>query len=171
MLDRRAADLEFARRVRVRRLEPALGDLEEPRGARVQRLRGQGLETLRELALDERGPFGCTAFDHPGFFFGGAGPLVRGPGPARQVRGGGGEPTAGEQVSDRCSDDDPEQQSGKQQNRTHMQGWSHRRWRIRRRHARPRPKQRLKQPLKQRPERRQNGQYERRGRGQRASAH
>ena len=107
--------------VGVRRLQPPLGDLEEPRGARVQRLRGQRLEPLRELALDERGPLGRAALDHPGSLLGGAGPLVGSAGPARQVRGGGGEPTAGEQVSDRCPDDDPEQQSGKQQDCTHMQ--------------------------------------------------
>ena len=42
---------------------------------------------------------------------------------ARSVRrrGTGRQPAAGEEISDRCPDDDPEQQSGKQQDRTHMQ--------------------------------------------------
>ena len=120
MLDRRAADLQFTGRVGVGCLQPALGDLEEPRGARVQRLRGQRLEPLRELALDERGAFGRAALDHPGPLLGGAGPLVRGASPARQVRRGGGQPAAGEQVSDRCPDGHPEQQSEEQQDHTHM---------------------------------------------------
>ena len=63
MLDRRPPGLEFAGRVRVRRLQPPFGDLKETRGARVERLRGQGLEALRELAFDQRGAVGRDPLD------------------------------------------------------------------------------------------------------------
>ena len=109
VLDRRAAGLELTGRGRVRRLQPALRDLEEARGARVERLRGQRLEPLRELSFDQRGPVGRAPLDHPGSVLGGPGPLIRGPGTAGSVRGSGGETAAGEQVSDRCPDADPEQ--------------------------------------------------------------
>ena len=110
MLDRRAAQLELARRGRVRRPQPALGHLEKARRARVQRLRGQRLEPLGQLVFYQRGPLGRAALDHPGPVLGGPGPLI-----ARR------EPSAGEQVSDRCSDENPEQQSDQQQDCTHMQ--------------------------------------------------
>jgi hypothetical protein len=110
VLDRRAAQVEFAGRGRVRGPQPALRDLEEPGGARVQRLRGQRLEALGQLALDQRGPLGRAALDHPGSVFGAPGPLV-----------GRREPSAGEQVSDRCPDENPEQQPDQQQDCTHMQ--------------------------------------------------
>ena len=109
MLDRRAAQLELARRGRVRRPQPPLGDLEEPGGARVQRLRGQRLEPLGQLALDQRGPFGRGALDHPG-------PILSRPGVPVRRR----DPAARVQVSDRCPDENPEQQSDQQQERTHM---------------------------------------------------
>ncbi len=121
MLDRRAAGIEFAGRGGVRRLQPALRALGDARGARVECQRGQGLEPLRELSFDQSGPVGRAPLDHPGSVLGGTRPLIRGAGTAGSVRGGGGEPAAGEQVSDRCPNAAPEQQSGKQQDRTHMQ--------------------------------------------------
>ena len=75
VLDGRAAQLQLARRGRVRRPQPALGDLEEPRRARVQRLRGQRLEPLGQLIFDQRGPLGRAALDHPGPVLGGPGSL------------------------------------------------------------------------------------------------
>jgi len=110
VLDRRAAQLEVARRGRVRRPQPPLGDLQEPGRAGVQRLCGQCLEPLGQLTLHQRGPLGRAALGHPGSLLGRPGALV-----------GRRDPAAGEQVSDRCPDENPEQQSDQQQDCTHMQ--------------------------------------------------
>jgi len=99
VLDGRAPGLELGGRVRVRRLQPPLRDLQEPRRARVERLRGQRLEPLGQLGVHQ-----CRSFLHH------LGPLLGGAGSPDQVR----QPPAGEQVPDHGPDDDPEDQAGKQ---------------------------------------------------------
>ena len=107
VLDRRPAGLQLAGRGGVRRLQPALGDLQEPRRARVQRLRGQRLRTARRAGRRSARPAARRRVPRPA-------PAGRGQPPARV------------QVADRCPDDDPEQQADKQRDRTHTQRCSHR---------------------------------------------
>jgi hypothetical protein len=92
-------------------LEP-LGDLQEHRGAAVERLGGHGLEALGQLAVDQRGPLLRGALHD-------SRPVLRGPraflGSASlpgQVGGHAGQPAAGVQVTEGGADHSPQHEQG-----------------------------------------------------------
>jgi hypothetical protein len=80
--------------------QPPLGDLQEPGGARVERLRRQRREARTELSLDQLG-----------LLLRAAGTLIRGR-----------DPAPGEQVPDDRADHNPQQQHG---NEAHVTQYWH----------------------------------------------
>ena len=120
VLDLTATGIELAGRLRVRCIQPAFGNLQETPRTQVQGLRRQRLETLRELPVDQGGLLLRRALNQRGPVLRGPGPLIGGPGLARCFGGQARQAAPGVQVADHRAEDGARQESGKQQDRTHV---------------------------------------------------
>ena len=123
VLDRSPAGLQLARGLGVGGAEPPLRDLQEHRGAAVERLRGHGLEALGELAVDQRGPLLGGALHDGRPVLGGPCALLRGAGLPGQVGGHAGQPAAGVQVTERGANHAPQHQKGEHPEDVHGPPW------------------------------------------------
>ena len=120
LLDRCLPGVKVARRLGVGGAEPALGHRQEGLGAAIEGLRGQCLEPVRELAVDQGLPLLGGSFHQGSSLVRGPRPLLGGPGLTGQVGGEPGQPSARQQVADDGTESGTQQEADEQRNRVHI---------------------------------------------------
>jgi len=121
LLHRCLPGVQVARCADVGCAQPALGHLQEGSRAALKSLRGQRLEAVGQLAVEQIGALPGRLRQQRGALISGSGPLVRGPGLTGQVGCHASQPAARQQIADGGAEEGPQQESEEKRERVHIQ--------------------------------------------------